>query len=263
MVCKNLSMNDTSVIVGDCREVLKTFPDKSFCLTITSPPYNMNLRCYNGEYAKAIPQVNTTAGVNPEKYDGYEDCLSMKEWYELNVDVITELLRVSDYVFYNVQMVTGNKPALWRLFGKFHKHLKEVIIWDKVNGQPAASEGVMNSRFEYILVFASDPEDGKMRQFKEAAFNKGTLDNVWRLKSKRSVDAAHKATFPVELASKIIECFYYGDKPILDPFCGTGSTGVAARLHGIVFKGIELLPKYASLAEKRIKGTVTGSLFNE
>jgi site-specific DNA-methyltransferase (adenine-specific) len=48
---------------------------------------------------------------------------------------------------------------------------------------------------------------------------------------------------------------------VLDPFCGSGSTGIAALKEGFEFVGIEIDPHYASIAEKRIKGD--NPMFNE
>ena len=78
----------------------------------------------------------------------------MQEYFEWQKKCITEMIRVSsDYVFYNIQMLTGNKVALFKLFGYFAENIKEVLIWDKMYAEPAISSGVLNSQFEYIIIF--------------------------------------------------------------------------------------------------------------
>lgn len=65
----------------------------------------------------------------------------------------------------------------------------------------------------------------------------------------------HPALFPAALASRIIECFAApGDKVVLDPFAGLGSTLIAATQAGMQGIGIELNADYARIARRRLKG---------
>jgi site-specific DNA-methyltransferase (adenine-specific)/modification methylase len=100
----------------------------------------------------------------------FSDNLPMDDYYKFNKNVIDELLRVSNLVFYNVQFLTGNKPALFKLIGEYAEQIKEIIIWDKKVAQPAIGEGVMNSQFEVILVFSK--ESAISRKFDEAQFKR-------------------------------------------------------------------------------------------
>lgn len=89
------------------------------------------------------------------KYTNYPDNLSMEKYFQMNVAVIEHLLRIcSGLIFYNVQFLTGNKSALFKILGQFHENIKEFIIWDKINAEPAIASGVLNSRFEVVIVFA-------------------------------------------------------------------------------------------------------------
>jgi len=165
--------------------------------------------------------------------------------------VINECLRVSDLVFYNVQFLTGNKPALFKLLGEFCEKVKEFIVWDKINAQPAIGSGVMNSQFEVLIVFQnSKPES---RAFQCGEFERGTLSNVWGIKRGRKVHKSHGATFPVELAEKVIRNFSSEGSVVLDPFLGTGTTGVACKNLNRKFIGIELDKDYFDVAKNRIR----------
>lgn len=232
-------------MLGDCLDRMKEIPDNSVDCVITSPPYNMNLRIRNGKYCsrQIVKEIST-------KYEGYDDNLAMDDYFELNKRVVTELLRVSDLVFYNVQFLTGNKPALFRLLGEFHTKVKEFIVWDKINAEPAIGEGVLNSRFEAILVFQNSAPES--RKFETAQFARGTLQNVWQIKRGRKIDGSHGAVFPLELAELIIANFTNQGATVLDPFLGTGTTGLAAKNLGRNFIGIEMLQKYYDIAQKRI-----------
>lgn len=184
------------------------------------------------------------------KYTNFSDNLSMAEYYSFNMRVINELLRISPLVFYNVQFLTGNKPALFKLIGEFSDKLKEVIVWDKTTAQPAIGEGVLNSQFEILLVFSRD--DAVTRQFKNTNFNRGTLSNVWQIKRGKKVNKDHGAVFPLELADKVINNFTQVGGVVLDPFMGTGTTGVSCKTNGRNFIGIEVDNDYFTFARNRI-----------
>lgn len=237
-----------NLIHGDCLEEMKKIPDQSVDLTITSPPYNMNLRIRNGKYcSRQITKELTT------KYENFSDNMTMDELFYFNCLVLDELLRVSKITFYNIQFLTGNKSAFFRLIGKYHDKIKEVIVWDKVNAQPSISERTLNSRFEVLLVFEN--EGAISRRFKCANFNKGTIDNLWQIKRGKKINKTHGAVFPVELSNKIISMFSNKGDVILDPFMGTGTTGVSCKLLHRKFIGIEKDKGYFEIAKKRIEET--------
>jgi len=226
-------------------EKMKDIPDGSIDLAFTSPPYNMNLRIRNGEYCsrQIVKELST-------KYEGFADNLSMEDYFNFNVSVVSELLRVSDLVFYNLQFLTGNKSALYKLIGHYHDKIKEFIVWDKINAQPAIEEKVLNSRFEVILIFQnSHPES---RKFNTARFTRGTLQNLWQIKRGAKICKSHGATFPEELAELVIKNFSSSGSTILDPFMGTGTVGAVCKKTNRNFIGIELLPSYYKIAKKRI-----------
>ena len=231
---------------GDCLELMKEIPDGAVDMVLTSPPYNMNLRIRNGKYCsrQIVKEIST-------KYKNFSDNLSMEEYYTFNVNVLKEALRVSDLVFYNVQFLTGNKPALFKLIGRFHDKIKEFIIWDKVNAQPAIQSGVMNSQFEVLLVLQNSKPYS--RSFGTGQFERGTLSNCWRIKRGAKRISGHGAIFPTELAEKVIGNFSREGSKILDPFMGSGTTGVAAKNLNRSFIGIELDEEYFNIAKERIE----------
>ena len=238
---------------GDCLERMKEVPDGSVDMVLTSPPYNMNLRIRNGKYCsrQIVKELST-------KYTNFSDNLTIDEYFHFNRKVINECLRVSDLVFYNVQILTGNKPALFRLMGEFSHKLKELIVWDKVNAQPAIGKDILNSQFEILLVLQnSRPES---RSFKSAQFKRGTLPNLWRVKRGARYCKTHGAVFPTELVETVLSNFAKKGETVLDPFMGTGTTGVVAKELGMDFVGIELDGDYFNIAKERInKAEETGS----
>ena len=160
-------MSEAQLIQGNCLERMKEIPDGSVDMVFTSPPYNMNLRIRNGKYCsrQIVKEIST-------KYQAFDDNLSMEDYFEFNKAVLNECLRVSDLVFYNVQFLTGNKPALFRLMGEFHTKMKEFIVWDKINAQPAIGNGVMNSQFKccwFYKIVNQSQERLRVLSFQEEA----------------------------------------------------------------------------------------------
>lgn len=224
-------------------------PDNSVDAVITSPPYNYNLRIQNGKYTRRSLNDKT-------KYNKtYDDAMSMDEYFKWQRDCIEEMLRVSrGLVFYNIQMINGNKLALFRLFGEFSEYIKEVIIWDKNNAEPAIHDGVLNSRYEYIIVL--DKTNAISRQFNVFNANRGTVENIWKInKNTERGIANHNAMFPVDLPRKIIQLFTRPNDLILDPFMGGGTTAVACVLEGRNFIGFEINNEYFVNSIKRIENT--------
>ena len=234
------------IYVESCLDTMKRMPDDSVDLVVTSPPYNMNLRINKGKYCsrQIVKEIST-------KYEDFADNLPIDEFYDFHKQVLTELLRVSNLVFYNIQIVTGSKRAFFQLIGDFSENLKEIIVWDKGHGQPAMKEQVLNRRSELLLVFEKDYPIS--RQFRTATFERGTLDDVWVIQRERRKNVAmHGATFPEKLVETIIENFSKTDDVVYDPFLGTGTTAFVAHKLGRAYIGSEISQEYADIALERL-----------
>ena len=141
------------------------------------------------------------------------------------------------------------------MIGEFSDNLKEIIVWDKGNGQPAMQQQVLNRRTELILVFEKDYPIS--RQFRnKGQFKRGTLDDLWLIKRGKNVGGQnHGAVFPVELVSTILENFSEEGDIVYDPFMGTGTTAVVAKQLKRKFIGSEISQKYIDIAEERLKNS--------
>jgi site-specific DNA-methyltransferase (adenine-specific)/modification methylase len=237
----------------NCLDTLSKLENESINHVITSPPYNMNLRIMGDKYCsrQIVKEFST-------KYDGFDDNLPQEEYFNLHKKILGELLRVTKgYVFYNIQVVTGNKPSVFKLMGEFSEKIKEIVIWDKTSAQPAMGECVMNSEFEFLIILSNNKKDAMSRQFKEANFARGTLSNVWRIKRGKKASKEHGATFPEELVEKILVNFTNEGEIIYDPFFGTGTVGIVSKKLGRHYIGSELLKKYIDIAEERLNSNKT------
>ena len=232
-----------------CLETLKKIPDNFIDLVITSPPYNMNLRIRKGEYCsrQIVKEIST-------KYEGFADNMPIDDYYEFHSEVLRELLRVSNLVFYVVQVVTGSKRSIFKMIGEFSDNLKDIIIWDKKYAEPAIQKQVMNRRTEFILVFENDYPIS--RQFRSAPFKRGSLNDIWQIDRNRnngkSNDKSHGATFPEKLVATIIDNFSKKGDKIYDPFLGTGTTAIVAKKMKRKFIGSEILKDYCKIAKRKL-----------
>ena len=130
------------------------------------------------------------------------------------------------------------------------ENIKDIIIWDKGHGQPAMHEGVLNKATELIIMFEANAKAG--RCFNSYNFKRGELNDIWRISRERSKTKTHSAVFPLTLAEKAIINFSKENDIVLDPFMGSGSTGVACKSLNRNFIGVEINKEYFDVARERI-----------
>jgi len=233
-------------------DTMAKMKDKEIDLTVTSPPYNMNLRISKGKYiSRQIVKEFST------KYVGFDDNLPINEFYQLHSEILNELLRVSKIVFYNFQVVTGSKRAFFKLIGEFSDQIKDIIIWDKVNGQPAMQSDVMNSQNEIILILGDNPIS---RKFTNSNFKRGEMSNVWSIKRGKKISKNHGACFPEELVDKILRNFTKEGDIVYDPFGGSGTTAKVSKILNRKWIVSEISEYYCDIINKRL--IEVGTLFN-
>jgi site-specific DNA-methyltransferase (adenine-specific)/modification methylase len=215
-------------------DTMKKMQDKSIDYVLTSPPYNVN-------------------NDSLTKYKEFKDDLTQDNYFEQQKNLINELLRVTKkHIFYNIQMVSGNKIALHKIIGYFANNIKEVIIWQKI-GQPAISEKVFNSAFEYIIIFSND--EPNKRFFSDANFKRGTQSNVFKILNSHSNPYAkeHKAIMPLDIPRYFMINFGNENDIWYDPYMGTGTTAVASIEEKRKFIGSEISQEYLDIANKRLQ----------
>jgi DNA modification methylase len=177
--------------------------------------------------------------------------------FEQQKHLINELLRVTKYhVFYNIQLLSGNKNSVMKLMGVFADNIKEIIIWNKKNGVPAMEQGVFNSAYEYIIVFSNDQPN--KRKFYDTEF-RGTQNNVFTIKNTHSnpFSDVHKAIMPLDIPRYFMQLFGKEKDIWYDPYMGTGTTAVAAIEEKRKFIGSEISQEYIDLANKRLEPYLT------
>lgn len=132
-------------------------------------------------------------------------------------------------------------------------YLRQDIIWHKPNPVPEPTKDRCTKAHEYLFLLSKQPRYFFNPIIEPAVDGQGTRTrrSVWSVPV-TSCDGAHFAVFPPAL---IEPCILAGSVPgdtVLDPFMGSGTTGVVALQHGRKFAGIELNAKYVAMARARI-----------
>lgn len=246
-------MEIDKVYTGDCVEGMKTLDAESVDMVLTSPPYD-SLRKYDGfswnfeKTAQEIYRVTKPGGV--------------VVWV------------VADSVVNGSETGTSFKQALYFMGLGFD--LYDTMIWEKPSPQ-APTKNRYYDVFEYMFVFSK----GKPKALnliedrenitsgtilvKESQSNKekrkpigkrivkeyGRRFNVWNIGHANN-HTEHPAVFPEKLAEGHILTWSDPGDVVLDPFIGSGTTGITCVKNGRHYIGFEISPKYAELAQERI-----------
>jgi len=221
----------------DAKQVARLMKGAKADITFTSPPYNA---AKNGHLTGAV------AGFD-KKYKNTTDEMTDDDFHSL-LDKFTSIaLDVSDYVFVNLQLLTHNRAPLFRYQSDYQDRVKDVLIWNKRQCPPNIVKGAFNTKWEYVFCFSKDT---KTRGF--PCDWRGQYPNVVETESNSGNEFAseHKAGFPVAFPSWFLEKFEFA-KTIYEPFCGTGTTMVAAEKFGRRCLAMELDPGYCDVIVER------------
>lgn len=234
-------IGNATLHLGDCRDILPNL--SGIDLVFTSPPYNMSdpaLRSRSGHAGSTWKSSKLNSG-----YGLHSDDMALPDYEAWQRLVLTDLwstLSENGAIFYN------HKPRprygeLWHPMtvnpGLPHR---QTVVWYRSGSTVNYSESHFAPAHELILIFAKPGFRLKSRSASAAS-------DVWVVPA--DCDNEHPAPFPVKLPEKAISATLA--QVVLDPFCGSGSVGVACATTGRRFVGIELEPKFFDIACRRIE----------
>jgi site-specific DNA-methyltransferase (adenine-specific) len=229
-------------------EIMDEIPDYSVHLMVTSPPYNVTKE--------------------------YDDNLTLEEYRGLLKRVFTGVYK---------KLVTGGRACInvanlgRKPYIPLHSYIIEdmhdigfvmrgEVIWNKgTSASPSTAWGtwlsaanpVLRDIHEYILIFSKEAFNRKVLPNKNSTITKEEFleftKSVWTFSAESARKVGHPAPFPIELPYRLIQLYTFKDEVILDPFCGSGSTCLAAIKTGRHYIGYDTEEKYCHLTERRIQ----------
>jgi modification methylase len=230
------------IFCGDALTILKDLPSEIVDIGVTSPPYN------KGENKKGWLVGNV-------KYEGASDKLPEDEYQENQIEVLNEIYRITKpggSFFYNhkIRWEKGQllHPMDWLRKTKWV--IRQEIIWDRM-----IAANIRGWRFWQVderIYWLYKPKGNKLIG-EELKPKHALLTSIWRFPPEKK--NPHPAPFPLALPVRCIFSIMDERKGglVLDPYCGSGTTLVAAKILGHNFIGIDISKKYVEFSKKRLE----------
>jgi DNA modification methylase len=263
---------------GNSIDLMKSIPDNTIDLTVTSPPYD-NLRTYKGKIKDDVVF---------DEYFSFPFVDMAKELYRITKDGGIVVWVVNDQIVDGGESGSSFRQAL--KFQEIGFKIYDTMIYHK-NGAPFPETGRYSQVFEYMFVLlkgkkpntvniikdkenrwagvsnfgkrsarTKDGEIKKMENFTVA--NYGSRYNVWYINNgsgwttKDKFAYEHPAMFPESLAEDHILSWSKEGDIIFDPMCGSGTTPKMAKLNNRNFIGFDINQEYVNISNKRIENII-------
>lgn len=266
------------ILNGDCIEVMKTIPEGSIDLLVTSPPYGVNI-AYDVHDDDMTPEqyLKFTKEWMTEAYRVLKDDgrIALNIPYEINrqekggrvflVSEVWQTMKQIGYKFFGIVDLEEESPhrsrtTAWGSWmspsSPYIYNPKECVILaykkqhiKKIKGQPQWTHELVDVEDENGVIKQKKvyTEDQK-REFIDLVFGQ------WHYFA--DTKSMTKATFSMDIPTKAIKILTYMNDVVLDPFAGSGTSLVAAEVLDRRWIGIELSPNYTEVARKRVQGFV-------
>lgn len=221
------SGNGWRLLCGDCLEIMPTLDRVDHI--ITDPPYDART------HAGAV--CGRTDGVTGVSFEQLDDAAAL-------APILVAMARRWVLAFCSVESI-----------GDYARgggtHWVRAGVWDKINPTPQLTGDRPGQAVEAIAILHAA---GKKR------WNRKGEAGIWRFMPPRGDERPdHPTPKPIPLMLALVEDFTDEGETILDPFAGSGTTGVAAIRLGRKFIGIERDPRYFALAVERLRAEEAGS----
>ncbi len=240
---------------GNSLEILPQLPADSFDMIYADPPYRLS----NGGFTSESGRLVSVNKGGWDKSEGVEEDFKFhKKW----ISECRRLLKPDGTIwlsgtyhniykcgyalelegFHILNEIAWYKPkSADNISGRMFKAQHESLIWAK-------KEKIAKHKFSYEYLKKTDWGQDFLKKQGEQ------MGSVWAIHAPGLIErkfGKHPTQKPQELLKRIIlSCTRKGDS-ILDPFCGSGTTGVVASLYGRSFVGIDSDPKYLEMAQSR------------
>ena len=217
---------------GDCLEVMKDIPDGSIDMIIADPPYNISKK----NNFKTMERYNKYKGMDFGEWDkGFNNIQWLKELPRI-------LKEGSNVIIFNSWQ---NLKEISDELDMLNIKVKRILVLKKTNPMPVNRDRLFVNSFEFIIYATYG---------KKWTFNR-RFDNYETgfFECKNNGVTKHPTEKQVKTIEELIQVLSNENDMILDPFMGSGSTGVACLNTNRNFIGIELDKTYFEMAKQRLE----------
>jgi site-specific DNA-methyltransferase (adenine-specific) len=232
----------------DSDQVAKLMNESKFDILVTSPPYNQGNGSgdllTNGK--KEVRLYDDKNADNKSKLEYYDFLISI-----LNIAFIfkNDIHSICWNVSYNAKSRDDYGKIIFSKDNPFTVH--ETIIWDKGHSINLPQVGIYSRRCEFVFIMSDYDKYLTSQTYNDCRWN------VWNISSNKSQTTGeqteHRAAYPIEFASKMINDFSLIGNLIYEPFTGSGTTMVASHQLKRKCYGMELDPKYCDVIVARMR----------
>ena len=263
---------------GDCLDVMSSMDENFVDIVITSPPYGT---CRSETFSKESSQKRKYN----MRYDEFVEDRTPEEYCQWSVDVfnaIDKVLKKNRIVLYNFGL--GNDGHTEYTSYDWFNTVKSVIdgtpftvadvlVWKKRSALPNNTSPNKSTRIcEPVIVFCrkdelmSFPSNKKVvNQFATGQNLYSPFYNIFEARNSDGSCELDKATFSTQFVDRLIDLYVPDGQrngwTVLDPFSGTGTTGLSAIAHGMRYVGIELSKAQCEYAVSRLSSGIQMELF--
>ena len=263
---------------GDCLDVMSSMDENFVDIVITSPPYGT---CRSETFSKESSQKRKYN----MRYDEFVEDRNPEEYCQWSVDVFNAIdlvLKKNRIVLYNFGL--GNDGHTEYTSYDWFNTVKSVIdgtpftvadvlVWKKRSALPNNTSPNKSTRIcEPVIVFCrkdelmSFPSNKKIvNQFATGQNLYSPFYNIFEARNNDGSCELNKATFSTQFVDRLIDLYVPDEQrngwTVLDPFSGTGTTGISAIAHGMRYVGIELSKAQCEYAVSRLSSGIQMELF--
>ena len=240
---KNMSAK-FNLIVGDCIDILKQVNDKSVHLVLTDPPYNLGQFMHNRNTNLKQMRENQFA------YAGWDN-LPYDEWLKDMDTFFSESSRIlvkggSLLIFMSIIKV----ESIIDLAEKNGFYYKTTGIWHKTNPMPRNMNLHFVNSTEAWVYFTKGTKTGTFNN--EGKVVHDFFETSLTTQSER-IHGKHPTQKPIKIVDRLVELLSNEGDIVVDPFMGSGTTGVSCTKLNRRFIGVEQNIEYVKIARKRIE----------
>ena len=239
------------ILWGDCLRILPALPQSAFDCCIADPPFNMSQK-------KGLGWAFSSHITMQESWDIF----SKDEYFQFTLDWVTEILRVVKtngnlFVFGSFHNIFTLGFILQNIFDR---RIITQIVWYKPNAQPNITCRMFTESTEFIL-WAVNNENKKAKNWTfnyetmKVMNNNKQMRNMWEIpltKQSEKQHGKHPSQKPLQVVERLVLAGTNAGDLILDPFSGTGTTGVVAETYNRNWVMVEKEESYNQIAQKRL-----------